>query len=292
MNYENLDLNINNYTYKEILELLGLNINFNEKDLRKARLIVLKLHPDKCNLKKEIYLFFSDLYNLVLKVFKTTKLDNKKVDILEAERNGLRQEEYHDKDKEFIKKFADSKNFNKKFNELFEQVYTKKQYGYDEWFKSNEDLQENLNEKETKERFNKMKTQQANKMALINNIDNIQTNKYDSIFDEEVSEYTSDIFSKLSYNDLKGAHKNNVIPVNEQTYLEKKKTLKTYDQEQSERSLKIKPLTAKESQEVLDRTNNGLKEKYISSKLQQEIQLEQQKQSLMEGWSKFKLINN
>jgi hypothetical protein len=290
MNFDNLDLDINNYSYKEILGLLNLTVNFNENELKQSRQIVLKLHPDKCNINKEIYLFFSELYNLVLKVWKTTQIDTKKIDILEEERNGLRTEEYHDKDKEFIKKFADSKNFNKKFNELFNQVYNKKDFGYDEWMKSNEDITTNMTEKQTKEHFYKMKNNQANEMSLINKIDTIQHNQCDSIFDEEISEYSSDIFSKLSFNDLKKAHQNNVIPVNDNTYIQKKKTIKTFQQEQSERALNINPITGNEAEKILENNKNTLKEKYISNKLLQEINNEQQKTKLMEGWSKFKLI--
>ena len=54
-----LDLDINNYGYLELLTLFGLGHDYDEKDLKDAKKIVLKMHPDKSKLGPEYFLFFS-----------------------------------------------------------------------------------------------------------------------------------------------------------------------------------------------------------------------------------------
>ena len=51
--YENLDLNIQNYNLNDLLNLFKLNTNFTEEELKNAKKIVLKTHPDKSNLDKK-----------------------------------------------------------------------------------------------------------------------------------------------------------------------------------------------------------------------------------------------
>ena len=47
---ENLDLDINNYTLDELLNLFKLDYTFSEEDLKKAKKLALKTHPDRSNL--------------------------------------------------------------------------------------------------------------------------------------------------------------------------------------------------------------------------------------------------
>jgi hypothetical protein len=62
---ESLDLNIDNYNLPDILSLFNLPTLFNEADLKRAKLAVLKTHPDKCQLPKEYFLFFTKAYRIV-----------------------------------------------------------------------------------------------------------------------------------------------------------------------------------------------------------------------------------
>ena len=50
---ENLDLNIHNYELNDLLALFKLPFHFDDSDLKNAKRIVLKTHPDKSGLDKE-----------------------------------------------------------------------------------------------------------------------------------------------------------------------------------------------------------------------------------------------
>ena len=65
----NVDLNIDNYNLIDLLNLFQLNFYFNENDLKNAKKIVLKTHPDKSKLPKEYFLFYSKAYKYIFKIF-------------------------------------------------------------------------------------------------------------------------------------------------------------------------------------------------------------------------------
>ena len=54
-----MDLNINNYNLDDILKLFNLKHDFGEEEMKYAKRIALKTHPDKSGLKKDVFIFFS-----------------------------------------------------------------------------------------------------------------------------------------------------------------------------------------------------------------------------------------
>ena len=50
---ESLDLNIDNYEINDILKLFSLQPDYDSDDIKKAKHIVLKTHPDKSKLDKK-----------------------------------------------------------------------------------------------------------------------------------------------------------------------------------------------------------------------------------------------
>ena len=66
---ESLDLNIDNYNLPDILSLFNLPTLFNDADLKRAKLAVLKTHPDKCQLPKEYFLFFTKAYRILHQIY-------------------------------------------------------------------------------------------------------------------------------------------------------------------------------------------------------------------------------
>ena len=56
---EHIDLDIDNYSLDDILNLFKLSHSFTKDDLKQAKKQVLKTHPDKSNLDKKYFLFFT-----------------------------------------------------------------------------------------------------------------------------------------------------------------------------------------------------------------------------------------
>ena len=66
---DDLDLNIQNYDLEDILNLFKLNYQFTEQNLKQAYKTVLKTHPDKSGLDKEVFLFFKKAYAVLSKIY-------------------------------------------------------------------------------------------------------------------------------------------------------------------------------------------------------------------------------
>ena len=73
-----MDLNIDNYDLDDILNLFKLPKNFLEEDLKAAKKIVLKTHPDKSGLPPDYFRFYSQAYKKIYFIwkFKSSSRDN------------------------------------------------------------------------------------------------------------------------------------------------------------------------------------------------------------------------
>ena len=140
------DLDINNYSLEDLLALFKLDYNFNENDLKMAKKIALKTHPDKSGLDKSVFLFFLKAYKMCVTIYefrvKREDLDtNKKYEYenLDGSLNAKQKEEL------LYKKLngKSAKEFNSWFNKMFEKVKMHDEEddeGYGNWFKSNENI--------------------------------------------------------------------------------------------------------------------------------------------------------
>ena len=77
---ENLDLNIRNYDLEDITNLFRIPINFNKEDLKNAKKVVLKTHPDKSRLDKKYFLFFSKAYKVLYSIYEFKNKNEKNFD--------------------------------------------------------------------------------------------------------------------------------------------------------------------------------------------------------------------
>ena len=125
---KNLDLNIQNYTFDDILNLFHLSMPILYDDLKIARKVVLKTHPDKSNLDVGVYHFFVKALEILVYVYNFNN-------------NSQQMRESMDEDiDENVMKFSmmsktDKETFNKKFNELFKETYVKteeEEHGYEQ----------------------------------------------------------------------------------------------------------------------------------------------------------------
>jgi hypothetical protein len=219
-----IDLNIDNYNLDDLLDIFKLNIRFNEQDLKHAYKQVLKTHPDKSGLDKKYFLFFSKAFKMVRQVYvyshkkEQTCIDRKNTQYYQPNENELID----------VSKM-DAKNFNKKFNELFDKVKLDDEEvdtGYDSWFKSSDGLDTNLGKsirsKMDMDAVFERKKKECRSNAIvkhsgIRDLGSNSTNGY-GLTRERPDEYSSDVFSKLSYQDLKKAHTETVVPVTQEDF--------------------------------------------------------------------------
>jgi len=136
---QELDLNIDNYNLEDILNLFGLNINYNTNELKVAKKMALKTHPDKSGLDNAVFIFFSKAYNILSKIYKLKNRTEQKVENIDYDGDDMEKELGN---KELLKiklNKLDKKDFNLWFNNLFEKSNGKANTkGYGDWLKSSE----------------------------------------------------------------------------------------------------------------------------------------------------------
>lgn len=222
------DLDIENYSFDDLLRLFELREDFNEYDLKNAKKIVLRLHPDKSGLPSEYFLFYSKAYKLIFHIWEfKNKSEHKSYDGLwsvedkKTIMDGDMKDSIVDKQTILTNKLEkmNVKEFNNWFNGEFEKCKIKQENenGYDEWLKSNEDVTEIANITNIELHKNRVK-----ELIVYDGVHVLPScgNGYSELNSEKPNEFSSEPFSSLSYQDLYTAHAIPVIPVSETDYVE------------------------------------------------------------------------
>ena len=175
-------------------------------------------HPDKSQLNQEVFLFFTAAYKYLYFIFQFRHRNNKSI------REDLDGDEAH---AEIIAKIRGKKDFNKLFNQLFEENKMRDEFnekGYDEWYRG--ETEEHQDDSANRKINNQTDMRQAfyeekkRKMQLIEykGVEEMEDNSHFELSRDAPENYGSSLFSKLQYEDLKKAHTENIIPVSEQDY--------------------------------------------------------------------------
>lgn len=265
-----MDLNIDNYELKDLLNVFKLKINFNENDLKKAKEMVHAVHPDKSGLDCKYFIFYKKAYDLLLHIHKINhKTKNAVVDNVNYD--AISSEYYREDRNIAVNKLKDSKQFNEKFNKLFDEYYIKKEDGYGDWLKQNT---ESMSYTELKK--------QSRDLALHNNIkSNYKYGNYSELDDN--SSYTND-----NYMDIKEAYTTgSVIGVDEHLDFDKVKKYKSVEELKQDRSLNIRPLSVKESEQLLYKQHEEENAQSIQMIYDLNVEYEKNVNNQNNFWSKF-----
>lgn len=230
MSLEDIDLNIDNYNYQELLDLLDLNCDFGEIELKKAKKMVLMTHPDKSNYDKDIFIFMAKVYKLVYQVYITTnKTEDMSLGYNEYDNdvNNIIKTHKNDDFKNQLNKFSKSKNFNREFNKLFEKYKLsneEEESGYGNWLKEEEHCEpaNNINDMN---KYIETKKKHLSSLIVYKDPDELNNNSvnYSNLINKKPEYYESNLFDNLKYDDVKKVYTESVIPVTYDDYTNKEK---------------------------------------------------------------------
>lgn len=261
-----LDLDINNYDLHDILVLFDIPMNFNEADLKRAKQMVLRTHPDKSKLSPDYFRFYSSAYKTLFSVWEFRKKgdvgkDNQNteyVTIVEHDEKGKALGAFFDENRDLKK----PDNFNDWFNTQFNnnKMSTESdEKGYDDWLRNEDvDEEESTNIKSMAamgEEIEKRKTILRDRSLVVRkDIQDIWSGN--SINSTDLSgsapeSFDSDMFSSLPYQDLQKAHQESVIPVTHQDYQNKQKFNSVNEMMMHRGQQDTKPLSEKQALEYL-----------------------------------------
>jgi len=250
------NLEISKYSFDEVLELFDVDYNMNGDDMKRAKKKVLMSHPDKSRLDPKYFLFYKKAYELVVnyyneKIKHEDRSERKSTAYTPLENQDVGQEQVTG----IIGKMK-KKEFNAKFNDLFEtNMSVKPDTSRNDWFR-NGDAQysniSNVTKDSMGKAFDQIKQHQGSLVRhtgvqMLNSVGG--TNLYG---DSDDVYATSDPFSKLQYDDLRKVHKDQtILNVSESDYDNMKKYKSTDHLAQERGSQDTAPLSSQESEGIL-----------------------------------------
>lgn len=207
------DLNIDNYTYEDLLALFKLEYDFDVNDMKRAKKVVLMTHPDKSKLPNKYFLFYSNAYKLIYHVHEFRCKSKKSFD----DDYGVIVQDSNDSNNELIKQMNKKENFNGWFNRLFDKYYDKNEDGHGDWLstETEQTTPSVTNMGQMNEYIEKEKHMLSEKQALINyDLEQYTPSGGTSIHMDNTDNFSNEnIFSKFQYEDVKKAHEETLIPV-------------------------------------------------------------------------------
>jgi hypothetical protein len=271
------NLNINTYSFKELLGLFQLDYKISIEDLKRAKMMVLKMHPDKSKLSPNYFLFYKKAFDIILQYYNDSVKTTQDVPKTEQTYNP-----YHSTDKQneqhINKAIHDmgQDKFNHTFNQLFEKNMKKTVEDHNDWFKQHDPLYQYDNISSTSGIATAFDTIKKNTVSLIKHT-GVETMKssgptYGNLYDEDegLDTYiTSDPFSKLKFDDLRKVHKDQTLFSVSENDFENMTTFSSIEQLQRERgSMNINHIDRSESEKILLEREEALKQKMLAKQHQ------------------------
>lgn len=221
---ENLDLNLENYSFQDLLDLYKIT-RLDEKSLKQCYKTTMMTHPDKSRLDKSIFLFFVKAFKLLHQVYDIHTQQSQKTTSCTStqEYQKIYQSQLHDFENEHssiitkLKERAEAEDFNQWFNKAFDKLenYDKDiENGYDDWFRSQQPDDDHTEATNMTDMHSKIQARKNHlrQLTVYRDPETIDSGGY-NIVREPPTHYSSTLFSKLQYEDLKRAHTETVVPV-------------------------------------------------------------------------------
>jgi len=298
---DNLDMNIENYNFDDLLNLFQLQSDFNTQDLKNAKSIVYKVHPDKSGLDKAYFLFFSKTYKMLYRIHQFREgssrehTDYDEYTIITKTENSANKKilEQH---KEYAEIKKNPRAFNNWFNELFEKNKDPNETddGHGKWLSSEmKNVQVANNPTEMAELIEKQKIHAREKqLTVYKTFEPLNSGQGESLLKNEGPQnYQSGLFSKLQYDDLKEVHENGVIPITQEDY-KNRKTFRNMDEMNRQRKLDEVNATTmlQDHKEIMNNIEKQQQETSVNRFYELMKQEESQRQRNNTTWSKLKRL--
>lgn len=203
------NLDIQTYNLDELLNLFDLDYDFDVEQLKRAKKKVLFLHPDKSKLPSDYFLFYKKAFDIVYAFF---------VEKTKQERNVPKEKTVYDPNNDDgvrneisgVMKSMKNKEFQNKFNELFEQNMVPTQdTTKNEWFKNTDPIYNQEVKGSVNDAIHQVKNQG---LVKYNGVQNVSTYSGNQLYEQDNDVYaSSDIFSKLKFDDLRRVHKDETV---------------------------------------------------------------------------------
>jgi hypothetical protein len=306
-NQHNLD--ITNYTLKELLELYDLPKQPTRQDMQRAKKKMLMMHPDKSKLSPVYFTFYKKAFDIVAIYYHDI---NKQSQPMTEEATTYQAPIYENQQQiaKTVQKQQESGQFNNQFNQLFEEKgginkqreeRLKQQFG---WFQQDD-------------KESPYKQQQVNSASGINaafeslrpQVQSIVVHRdyipvtcatgVSYVDDEEEDEsisnnyIASDMFSKLKFDDIRRVHKDQtVLPVGDSDY-DKVTTYNSVEEYKKARSSQnLSALEKAKAEQIMQQQEAQRRNEYENRWSRMQKQTQQNEENNAQVLASFLLLGN
>lgn len=277
------NLNIHMYKLSEILELFDISHEISIENLKHAKKKVLMTHPDKSGLGSEYFLFYKKAFDIVVNLYEEQQ---KEFRILPKEEIKYVPENLGGLNKASVKKINSivnempNKEFQQRFNQLFEENMSKKiDDGRNAWFKeekSSIEIDGVINKQNMNEMFEKIKSKQSSSiLSNYRGFENLHHNQGSQLYDDSEdndSYVVCDPFSKLKFDDLRKVHKDQpIIAVSERdlSNMPKYSSVDHFIRERGKQN--VSPLDNQQSEQMLEIEKEEYKKRLMQKEHQEKL---------------------
>ena len=252
------DLNIQMYSFEEVLELFELSHDFDINELKRAKKMVLKTHPDKSNLPPDYFLFYKKAFDIVVDYYNEKQKVNVEVPHDEIKYDAETPDKSTHKQVGKTMKDMGTHQFQEKFNEFFEANMAKKHDdSVNAWFKNKDPLFE-CGDSDIKSSsglgiaMEKIKSK-TNALTNYKGVEHVNSSMGNELYDDDSKEYVKcDPFGKLKYDDLRKVHKDQtVFAVSERDFENVQKYSSVDHLQRERRAAVLKPIEKTQAEQML-----------------------------------------
>jgi gamma-glutamylcyclotransferase (GGCT)/AIG2-like uncharacterized protein YtfP len=295
--YNQLDLNLDNYSRKDLYSLFGLkHLTLTDDNMRESKKIVLKTHPDKSRLEPKFFLFFSKAYKKLYGIYEfQNRSSNKKIETTEY---GFDDDKVMTLDNLFDKKkeLKEPKHFQQWFNKEFEKHKLEdiNEDGYGSWLKTEEGIIDvGIVGKADMDAVFERQKKQLQSIVVYNGVNELSAPVFSgSSLIGKTDNYTSGVGSGSGYTDLRQAYTESVIPVTEEDYNKVQKFKNVNEYKSHRENETVVPLDKQESMKQLYKRNKEMEEESAALAYHYAKESEKAKKNQESFWSGLKQLTN
>jgi hypothetical protein len=299
------NLRIESYKFEELLDMFHLGYDANIDDLKGAKKIVLRMHPDKSKLPSEYFLFYKKAFEIILEYFREQNKMNQPVPTSETTAPKYQPMEQQDEhlSERMKTTLNDIKNdrFQSQFNDLYEKNMAKKiDDSRNKWFVNNDPLFEfesPASAKDIASKINEVKTKTA-AMVQYKGVQDLMSitsaGRYFDEVDDDPNEYVScDPFSKLKFEDLRKVHRDQTVLAVSERDFEKMQTYGSVDQYNRARgSQDLSPMQDADANRLFAQKEEMLKKQMATQQHAANLKRMEYEQKNKDVLSNFLLLEN
>jgi hypothetical protein len=298
------NLQLETYSFDEILAMFGLRYTFNLDELKQAKRKVLMVHPDKSGLPPEYFMFYKRAFELVVNHYQTST----KQDRIVNENTSVEYVPIQAENDEFTKQLHTTVNkmdrgqFQSRFNELYEKnMASLPDPKRNEWFSDETasdvyNVSGTVNASNLNNAFESIKQKQREYgIVKYSGVRELSTNvgNASSFYDHpnasignsgtaddpngpESDVYvSSDPFSKLRYEDLRKVHKDQtVFTVSDTDYANTKQYANVNEYSRARSAMAVTPMDKRHATQLFEEREKARMEQQARQQHYAELQLQ------------------